>query len=204
MNPLQKLAKLALDHPELRDDLMPIIREAAYRPKDDWLLLDLAVQDAHKGKPDRQWYKKDEGYTEVYDRTVKELRGRRATDTGAPKTTDIYENEIDHGYDQPLAGGTDVMKRLQDQFLIEQGREPREKNPRLATTTGLQQGLIRVLRSPAGVAVVRDMVQKYAAATGETVVVAAAVEDIMDYAVAVALDPVRVGHVIHKHTAKED
>jgi len=40
--------------------------------------------------------------------------------------------------------------------------------------------------------------------TGETVVVAAAVEDIMDYAVAVALDPVRVGHVIHKHTAKED
>jgi hypothetical protein len=42
--------------------------------------------------------------------------------------------KVDHGYDQPLAGGTDVMKRLQDQLLIEQGREPREKNPRLAAS----------------------------------------------------------------------
>jgi hypothetical protein len=39
---------------------------------------------------------------------------------------------INHGYDQPLAGGTDVMKRLQDQLLIEQGRATRDTNPRLA------------------------------------------------------------------------
>ena len=44
-------------------------------------------------------------------------------------------NQIDHGYEQSLAGGTDVMKRLQDQLLIEQGRSPREHNPRLAAVT---------------------------------------------------------------------
>jgi len=47
-----------------------------------------------------------------------------------------YQNDIDHGYDQPLSGGHDIMKRLQDQLRIEQGREPREKNPRLASTEG--------------------------------------------------------------------
>ncbi len=49
--------------------------------------------------------------------------------TGNPDGKDIYENEIDHGTDQPLAGGTDVMKRLQDELLHEQGRPSREKNP---------------------------------------------------------------------------
>ena len=48
---------------------------------------------------------------------------------GNPDGQDIYQNEIDHGEDQPLAGGTDVMKRLQDDLLHEQGRPPREKNP---------------------------------------------------------------------------
>lgn len=46
--------------------------------------------------------------------------------------TDPNRVKIDHGYDQPLSGGWDIMKRLQDQLLIEQGREPREPNPRLA------------------------------------------------------------------------
>jgi hypothetical protein len=49
--------------------------------------------------------------------------------TGNPDGKDIYKNKIDHGYDQPLAGGTDVMKRLQDQLLHEQGRPPRDPNP---------------------------------------------------------------------------
>ena len=83
MNPIQKLAKFAFENPELRGDLVPLLKKLAgtYTPKDNWVLLDLAVQDAHKGKPAREWYRKDEGYTEVYDRTVKELKrkGRRAT-----------------------------------------------------------------------------------------------------------------------------
>ena len=45
--------------------------------------------------------------------------------------------EIDHGYEQPLAGGTDVVKRLQDQLLVEQGRPKREPNPRLASSRGV-------------------------------------------------------------------
>jgi hypothetical protein len=51
---------------------------------------------------------------------------------GNPSGKPIYENAVPHGYEQPLAGGTDVMKRLQDELRIEQGHEPREPNPRLA------------------------------------------------------------------------
>lgn len=43
-----------------------------------------------------------------------------------------YDVDIDHGYDQPLAGGTDVMKSLQNQLLIEQGSAPRQSNPKIA------------------------------------------------------------------------
>lgn len=84
MNPIQKLAKLAFENPELRGDLVPLLKKLAgtYTPKDNWVLLDLAVQDAHKGKPAREWYRKDEGYTEVYDRTVKELKRKRRSASG--------------------------------------------------------------------------------------------------------------------------
>ena len=57
-----------------------------------------------------------------------------ATRVAARHLADVQPvNHIDHGYEQPLAGGTDVMKRLQDELLIEHGREPREPNPRLAS-----------------------------------------------------------------------
>jgi hypothetical protein len=52
--------------------------------------------------------------------------------TGNPNGQGIYPNEIDHGYTEPLAGGTDVMRKLQNQFLHEQGREQRPDSPRLA------------------------------------------------------------------------
>lgn len=46
----------------------------------------------------------------------------------------IYPKPIDHGYDQPLSGGFDMMKRLQDELVQEQGRPDwdRPDNPRLA------------------------------------------------------------------------
>lgn len=52
--------------------------------------------------------------------------------SGNPSGEGIYPNEIDHGYTEPLAGGTDVMRKLQNQFLHEQGREQRPDSPRLA------------------------------------------------------------------------
>ncbi len=55
-----------------------------------------------------------------------------ASYSGNPNGEPIYENEIDHGYDQPISGGNDVMKALQNKLLLEQGSEPRPKNPRIA------------------------------------------------------------------------
>lgn len=42
---------------------------------------------------------------------------------GNPDGKDIYPNEVDHGYDEPLAGGHDVMRRLQNQLVHEQGND---------------------------------------------------------------------------------
>jgi len=42
--------------------------------------------------------------------------------------------EIEHGYEEPLAGGTDVMRKLQNQLLEEQGRPPRPEASRLAAS----------------------------------------------------------------------
>jgi len=157
MTPIQKLAKLALDNPELKPDLMPIIRRYA---------------------------------------SAKQVTG--------PPTTEIYPKKIDHGYNEPLAGGTDVMKRLQDQLLIEQGSEPREPNPRLAFCQTVQSRVAALARESDGARdAVRVALRDYMEATGETVVVATAVEAILDEAVAVALDPQRIGRIVAHHTAKE-
>jgi hypothetical protein len=48
---------------------------------------------------------------------------------GAAGCCDIYPNEIDHGYEAPLAGGTDVMQKLQNQLLHEQGNSSMERGP---------------------------------------------------------------------------
>lgn len=118
---------------------------------------------------------------------------------------------IDHGYDQALAGGTDVMKRLQDELLVEQDREPRDPNPRLAgdsrqrhLASELQRRLVQSLHDTPGLReAVRDAVKQHAANTKRTVVVNAAVDDIIDAAVAVAIDPERMGQILAKHTTPE-
>lgn len=46
---------------------------------------------------------------------------RMAGYKGNPDNNDIYPHEVDHGYGEPVAGGTDVMRKLQNQLLHEQG-----------------------------------------------------------------------------------
>lgn len=58
---------------------------------------------------------------------------------GNPNGQAIYPNEIDHGYGEPLAGGTDVMRRLQNQFLHEQGRDPRPESPKVAAESPVRR-----------------------------------------------------------------
>lgn len=71
--------------------------------------------------------------------------GRRAGYKGNPDGQDIYPTQVDHGYDQPIGGGTDVMKALQNRLLIEQGKTPRRSNPKIARVAA------RYLRRIAGV-----------------------------------------------------
>jgi len=54
---------------------------------------------------------------------------RLAAYSGNPSGKPIYEHEIDHGYDEPLSGGSDVMRRLQNQYLKEQGNPERPPSP---------------------------------------------------------------------------
>lgn len=54
---------------------------------------------------------------------------------GNPDGQDIYPNEVGHGYGEPLAGGTDIMRKLQNRLLHEQGRPQRPESPRLASRT---------------------------------------------------------------------
>jgi len=51
---------------------------------------------------------------------------------GNPDGEPVYNHVVDHGVDQPLSGGSDVMKQLQNEYLTEQGRPQREDTPRLA------------------------------------------------------------------------
>lgn len=54
---------------------------------------------------------------------------------------DIYPNEIDHGYEAPLAGGSDVMQQLQNQLLHEQGNDGmmRAPNHRIKNAADLER-----------------------------------------------------------------
>jgi hypothetical protein len=264
MTPIQKLAKLALDNPELRLEITPLLREATQaglprqaaphrltqRDIKDAILNNHAILNPIKADPDSdpRWVaalgKQIDGLRKLLEQAElkRPIQAGMWQDVTGPPTTEIYENEIDHGYDQALGGGHDVMKRLQDQFLIEQGRKPRDKNPRLASaynfdedsagpeaivesdsmdsenielmstrraspqvtaSVELQSSLIALLRSPHGRSLVKTAVMRYAAATDTTIVLNAAVEDIINNAVAVALDPQRMGQVIARHTAGE-
>lgn len=53
--------------------------------------------------------------------------------SGNPDGKPIYDKEVDHGEEHALSGGFDIMKRVQDKYLVEQGGKPREnKETRLA------------------------------------------------------------------------
>ena len=75
---------------------------------------------------------------------------RQAGYKGNPDGKDIYPNEIGHGYGEPLAGGTDVMRRLQNQLIHEQGDvvPQRPESSRLASGMNVRnkplKGIFRV------------------------------------------------------------
>jgi len=60
---------------------------------------------------------------------------RRGAYSGNPDGKPIYDVKVDHGEHQALSGGTDVMKRLQDRYRVEQGHPPRDGNPQLNNET---------------------------------------------------------------------
>jgi hypothetical protein len=74
------------------------------------------------------------GYLDKLKRERPELRLAGVDPPYEQDGKPIYPKPIDHGYDQPLSGGHDIMKRLQDQLVQEQGRPDwdRPDNPRLA------------------------------------------------------------------------
>ena len=71
-----------------------------------------------------------------FDQTVKWTgkvpRPRAAGYKGNPDGQDIYQNEVGHGYGEPLAGGSDIMRQTQNRLLYEQGRPQRPDSPRVA------------------------------------------------------------------------
>jgi hypothetical protein len=46
---------------------------------------------------------------------------KKANYKGNPDGKPIYPNSMDHGYDKPISGGTDVIKNLRETYLKEQG-----------------------------------------------------------------------------------
>jgi hypothetical protein len=54
--------------------------------------------------------------------------------------------EINHGEYQALAGGTDIMTRLQDEYRVEQGHEVRDPQPRLARSSSDTAAKVEVTR----------------------------------------------------------
>ena len=64
------------------------------------------------------------------------LSAKLASYEGNPDGRPIYPNEIQHGYGEPLAGGHDVMRRLQNNLLYEQGNtdQMRPTSPRVAAS----------------------------------------------------------------------
>ena len=71
--------------------------------------------------------------------SAKKLANGSSPYSGNPGGKPIYPNTIDHGYDEPLAGGTDVMRRVQNQLLHEQGSDDlkRPESPKVASMVKL-------------------------------------------------------------------
>jgi predicted double-glycine peptidase len=66
--------------------------------------------------------------------------------SGNPDGKPIYDVEINHGEYQALAGGTDIMTRLQDEYRVEQGHEVRDPQPRLARSSSDTAAKVEVTR----------------------------------------------------------
>jgi hypothetical protein len=62
------------------------------------------------------------GPVAIYDSLGNQFKVvKQAGYKGNPGGEDIYPNEIDHGYGEPMSGGHDVMRKLQNSYLHEQG-----------------------------------------------------------------------------------
>jgi hypothetical protein len=120
---------LMLDNPQWKQDAGGLDAVDFYfRPDDDkpgWFVTDLQ----HSGIFGNVEDVLSDAFREKHIQV-----SRLASYEGNPDGDPIYPNEIEHGYGEPLAGGTDVMRRLQNQLLHEQGTDDlmRPESPRLA------------------------------------------------------------------------
>jgi len=103
-------------------------------------------RDVAKGRARKPKHKKPVAAASIERVAQKFMRmAAEAAYSGNPDGKPIYDVNVDHGEDQALSGGHDIMKRLQDRYLKEQGSLEREKNPRLARGANLN----RVIRQKA-------------------------------------------------------
>jgi hypothetical protein len=70
---------------------------------------------------------------------------KTASYTGNPDGKPIYPHEIEHGYEEPIAGGSDVMRRLQNQLLHEQGNtdQMRPVSPQMKASSDYENGVVQ-------------------------------------------------------------
>jgi len=88
-----------------------------------------------------------EAVKEVEKRSRKRVKIKKASYSGNPDGNRIYPGEeFDHGYGEPLAGGTDVMRQLQNRLRKEQGREPRPDSPKVGAERVAERYLRRGIK----------------------------------------------------------
>ncbi len=90
---------------------------------------------------------REEAVTVLEKWTHRKVRFKRGSYEGNPDGDRIYPGkEFDHGYDEPLAGGTDVMRQLQNRLREEQDREPRPESPRVGAERVAERYLKREMK----------------------------------------------------------
>jgi len=95
-------------------------------------------RDVAKGRSRKPKHKNQEKWAAAVERVARGFV-QMAAYSGNPGGKPIYDVEVDHGEHQPLSGGHDIMKRLQDRYRIEQGHPPRDGNPQLTNETATQK-----------------------------------------------------------------
>jgi hypothetical protein len=79
---------------------------------------------------------------EAQAHSLDRLEAHWAAYSGNPDGKPIYDVKVDHGEVHALSGGHDIMKRLQDQYRIEQGGEARDnQEKRLASWDWRNDGI---------------------------------------------------------------